>query len=74
MFVRHLRVGESVGLGDIRITLVKVRGQEARIGIEAPKDVPVRRLEVAAKSIEETVEEANCDWWDDLDESEKPRF
>ena len=34
-------------IGDqIRITIVEVRGDKVRIGIEAPKDVSVHRQEV----------------------------
>ena len=31
---------------DIRVTVIEIRGDEARIGIDAPKEVPVHRLEV----------------------------
>ena len=31
---------------DITITLVEIRGDKVRLGIEAPKDVPVHRQEV----------------------------
>ena len=31
---------------DIRITVVEVRGDKVRLGITAPRDVPVHRLEV----------------------------
>ena len=34
-------IGES-----IRITIVEVRGEKVRIGIDAPRDVSVHRLEV----------------------------
>lgn len=32
---------------NIRITIVEVRGDKVRIGIDAPRDVSVHRLEVA---------------------------
>jgi carbon storage regulator len=32
--------------GHINITIVEVRGDKVRLGIEAPKDVPVHRKEV----------------------------
>jgi carbon storage regulator len=31
---------------DIVITVVEIRGENVRLGIEAPKDVPVHRQEV----------------------------
>jgi carbon storage regulator len=38
---------ESIMIGDdIRITIVSVRGDKVRLGIDAPKEVPVHRQEV----------------------------
>lgn len=38
---------EKVCIGDdIRLTVVAIRGDKVRIGIEAPEGVPVHRLEV----------------------------
>jgi carbon storage regulator len=40
-------VGQTIVIGkDIRITVVQVKGDQARIGIDAPRSVPVNRLEV----------------------------
>jgi carbon storage regulator len=40
-------VGQSIVIGNnIRITIVQVRGEQARIGIDAPREIPVHRLEV----------------------------
>jgi len=39
--------GERIFIGDdIIITLVQIRGDKVRIGIEAPKDVSVHREEI----------------------------
>lgn len=32
---------------NIRITIVEVRGEKVKIGIDAPRDISVHRLEVA---------------------------
>ena len=41
------KVGESICIGDnIRIVLVEIRGDKVRIGIDAPKEVPVHRQEM----------------------------
>lgn len=32
--------------GNIKITVVEVRGNRVRIGVEAPKEVPIHREEV----------------------------
>ncbi len=39
--------------GEIKITVVEVRGGKVRIGIEAPKDIPIHREEIALKIAKE---------------------
>ncbi len=47
MLVITRKPSESIIIGDdIIITVVSVRGDKVRIGIEAPKDVTVHRKEV----------------------------
>jgi len=47
MLVLSRREGEKVMIGDdIVITVVEVRGDTVRLGIQAPRDVPVNRVEV----------------------------
>lgn len=47
MLVLSRKVNERIVIrDDIVITIVDVRGDRVRIGIEAPKDVPVHRQEV----------------------------
>ena len=46
MLVLSRLVGESLRIGDIKVTVVKVVGDKVRLGIEAPLDVPVHREEV----------------------------
>lgn len=51
MLVLSRKKGESVVVnGNITIVVVDVRGDKARIGIEAPADVAVYRSEVLAKN------------------------
>lgn len=39
--------GESIMVGDsVKITIVEIIGTKIRVGIEAPREVPVHRLEV----------------------------
>jgi carbon storage regulator CsrA len=41
------KMGESIRIGDdITITVLQVKGSRVRIGIEAPLQVPVVRLEL----------------------------
>ena len=47
MLVLSRQKDESIMIGDgIRITVVDVRGDKVRLGIEAPKDVKVFRTEL----------------------------
>jgi carbon storage regulator len=47
MLVLTRRIGEEIVInGNIRVTVVKVKGDQVRIGIEAPANVPVDRQEV----------------------------
>jgi carbon storage regulator len=47
MLVLSRRVGEQIVINDtIRITVVAVKGDRVRLGIEAPRDVTVDRAEV----------------------------
>jgi carbon storage regulator len=47
MLVLSRKKGESLMIrDDIVITVVEIRGDKVRLGIEAPKEVPVNRREV----------------------------
>ena len=47
MLVLSRQLGESIVIGDkIKITIVDIRGDKVRLGVEAPSDIPVHRLEV----------------------------
>jgi carbon storage regulator len=50
MLVLSRRSGESVVLGDdITVTVLEVRGDVVRIGIDAPRSVKVHRAELLAQ-------------------------
>jgi carbon storage regulator len=50
MLVLSRRAGERLVInGRIVVTVVKVRGKQVSLGIEAPKEMPVRRQEVGVR-------------------------
>lgn len=47
MLVLTRRVGESIVIGnDVVVTVLEVRGEVVRVGIDAPREVAVHRQEV----------------------------
>ena len=52
MLILTRRAGESILIGDdITITVLDVRKNQAKIGIEAPKEILILRDEIADKNI-----------------------
>jgi carbon storage regulator len=47
MLVLSRRVGESIVIGDsVTVTVLEVRGDVVRVGIDAPRSVSVHRVEL----------------------------
>ena len=47
MLVLSRKINEVIRIGDdITITVLKVGGENVRLGIEAPRDVPIHRAEI----------------------------
>ena len=67
MLVLSRQKDESIMIGDgIRITIVDVRGDKVRIGIEAPKDVKIFRTELY-EEIQHQNKEASAPQAQDVD-------
>ena len=59
MLVLSRRIGESIVIGNqVTITVLEVRGDQVRIGIDAPRDVQVHREEVWQELQEENARAA----------------
>lgn len=60
MLVLTRRVGEKIRIGDdVIITLLGVRGNQYKVGIEAPKTIPVHREEIFQRLQEGKLENVN---------------
>ncbi len=47
MLILTRRVGETLMIGgEVTVTVLGVKGNQVRVGINAPKDVPVHREEI----------------------------
>ncbi len=60
MLVVSRRAGESVVIGDdVTVTVLEVRGDVVRIGIDAPRSVAVHRAELLAQLAQSNQEAAS---------------
>ncbi len=67
MLALSRKANESIIIGnDIEITILEVKGEQVKIGIKAPKSVPVYREEVYTQIKEENKEAATDAMADNL--------
>ena len=83
MLVLTRKLGESIAIDDrIRITVVALKGNQVKLGIEAPAETKIYRSEIYAKIMEENQRAATTqpqdlsvlhDWWQRWQVSETGR-
>ena len=57
MLVLTRKVNESIMIGDsIEVVVVSVHGEQVKLGIKAPRDIPVHRREVYEAIQKENIE------------------
>jgi carbon storage regulator len=77
MLVLTRRAEEKIKIGDhIVISILGIEGANVRIGIDAPKEVTILRMEVFEQIQKENIESASKEWTDISDAAEliKKRF
>lgn len=59
MLILTRRVGETITIGDnITVTILSVKSNQIRVGVNAPRDVDVHREEIYARIQEESGQSA----------------
>lgn len=59
MLILTRRAGETVMIGDdVTVTVLSVKGNQVRIGINAPKTIPVHREEIFERILQEKAQTA----------------
>ncbi len=62
MLVLTRKIGESIAIDDhIKITIVQIKGKQVRVGIEAPKDTKIHRMEVYEAILNQNKQAATSD-------------
>jgi carbon storage regulator len=62
MLILTRRVGETLMIGDeVTVTVLGVKGNQVRIGVNAPRDVAVHREEIYERIKQEQGETGNSD-------------
>ena len=62
MLILTRRVGETLVIGDeVTVTVLGVRGNQVRLGVNAPKDIAVHREEIYERMQSEQTSDSGAD-------------
>jgi carbon storage regulator len=56
MLVLSRKLQEQILVGEVVITVLEIRGRWVKLGIEAPREIPIRREELLVREGSETRE------------------
>lgn len=72
MLILTRRIGETVNIGDeVQVTVLGIKGNQVRLGVNAPRGIPVHREEIYER-IKRERESALKNSNDDHSPSDKP--
>lgn len=75
MLILTRRTGETVMIGnEVTLTVLGVKGNQVRIGINAPKSIPVHREEIYKRIKRELQGDANGNVREEQPSAMKPEF
>ncbi len=73
MLVLSRKKNEKIVIGDdVVVTVLEIRGDQIQLGISAPREIPIHRMEVY-ESIKKVTEEAARSTTDSIEELRKMR-
>ena len=60
MLVLTRKTDESITIGNnIKVSVLEIKGNQIKLGIQAPKDIPINRTEVYESIIQENINASN---------------